>query len=84
MLESSSTLLRDYGRRVQSRSRGAHVVITKSDLVQLGVYMSARSDAIIDPSMHVFLDPALGCTADYERSSVSTDARNAPAFGEGG
>ena len=54
--------------------------MTNSDPVQLGVYMSARSDAIIHPSMHVFLDPALGRTADYERSSVSTDARNAPEF----
>ena len=66
---------REYGMRVQSGSRGAHAVFTDSEPVrhvELGVYVCARSHAIIHPCMHVFLDRALGRTADNERSSAQT------------
>ena len=71
----SSTRPHDYGRRAQSGCRGAHAVIKNSASVhhvELGVYICARSNAIIHPCMHVFLDQALGRTADYGRSSDQT------------
>ena len=71
----SSTRPHDYGRRAQSGCRGAHAVIKNLASVHhvaLGVYICARCNAITHPCMHVFLDQALGRTADYGRSSDQT------------